>query len=153
MPDRPQSAREDLSDLHRFVAAQDGVFDTALAELRAGRKRTHWMWFVFPQIAGLGSTPTAQRYALSGLGEARAYLAHPVLGPRLREASRAVLDVEGRSAHQILGHPDDLKLRSSMTLFARAADDPAVFEAVLERYYDGPDPRTLELLSAGGRAP
>ncbi len=136
-----------MSDLERFVAAQDGVFGTALAELRAGRKRSHWMWFVFPQIAGLGSSPTARRYALSGLDEARAYLAHPVLGPRLREASRAVLAVEGRSAEQILGHPDDLKLRSSMTLFARAADDPAVFEAVLERYYDGPDPRTVELLT------
>jgi uncharacterized protein (DUF1810 family) len=135
-----------VSDLERFVTAQAGVWDTALAELRAGRKRTHWMWFVFPQIAGLGSSPTAQRYALRGLDEARAYLAHPVLGPRLREASRAVLDVEGRSAEQILGHPDDLKLRSSMTLFARAADDPAVFEAVLERYYDGPDPRTEALL-------
>jgi uncharacterized protein (DUF1810 family) len=135
-----------VSDLERFVTAQAGVWDTALAELRAGRKRTHWMWFVFPQIAGLGSSPTAQRYALRGLDEARAYLAHPVLGPRLREASRAVLDVEGRSARQILGHPDDLKLRSSMTLFARAADDPAVFEAVLERYYDGPDPRTETLL-------
>jgi uncharacterized protein (DUF1810 family) len=135
-----------VSDLERFVTAQDGVWDTALAELRAGRKRTHWMWFIFPQIAGLGASPTAQRYALRGLDEARAYLAHPVLGPRLREASRAVLGVEGRSADRIFGHPDDLKLRSSMTLFARAADDPAVFEAVLERYYDGPDPRTEALL-------
>jgi uncharacterized protein (DUF1810 family) len=136
-----------VNDVERFVAAQDGVYDTALAELRAGRKRTHWMWFVFPQIAGLGSSPTARRYALCGLDEARAYLAHPVLGPRLREASRALLAVRGRSAEQILGYPDDLKLRSSMTLFARAADDPAVFEAVLERYYDGPDPRTEDLLT------
>jgi len=136
-----------VSDLERFVVAQDGVHDTALAELRAGRKRTHWMWFVFPQIAGLGSSPAARRYAISGLDEARAYLAHPVLGPRLAEAARTVLAVEGRSAEQILGHPDDLKLRSSMTLFARAADDPAVFEAVLARYYDGPDPRTEELLA------
>jgi len=136
-----------VSDLERFVAAQDGVHHTALAELRAGRKRSHWMWFVFPQIAGLGSSPAARRYAVSGLDEARAYLAHPVLGPRLAEAARAVLAVDGRSAEQILGHPDDLKLRSSMTLFARAADDPAVFEAVLARYYDGPDPRTEELLT------
>jgi len=137
-----------VSDLERFLSAQAGVHDTAVAELRAGRKRTHWMWFVFPQIAGLGSSPTARRYAISGLREARDYLAHPVLGPRLREASQAVLGVEGRSAEEILGYPDDLKLRSSMTLFARAADDPALFEAVLARYYDGPDPRTEELLAA-----
>jgi uncharacterized protein (DUF1810 family) len=106
------------------------------------------MWFVFPQIAGLGSSPTAQRYAVSGPDEAKAYLAHPVLGPRLIEISRAMLAVEGRSAGQILGYPDDLKLRSSMTLFARVADDPAVCEAVLERYYDGPDQRTLDLLGS-----
>ena len=132
--------------LQRFVEAQDGVFPGALAELRAGRKRGHWMWFVFPQIAGLGSSPTAQRYAITSLDEARDYLAHPVLGPRLRESASALLDVEGRSAEQILGYPDDLKLRSSMTLFARAAGDPAVFEAVLDRYYDGPDQRTIDLL-------
>jgi len=134
--------------LERFVQAQSGVYDDALAEIKAGRKRSHWMWFVFPQIAGLGSSPTAQRYAVSGPDEAKAYLAHPVLGPRLTEISRALLAVEGRSAEQILGYPDDLKLRSSMTLFARVADDPAVFEAVLERYYDGPDRRTLDLLSS-----
>lgn len=135
-----------MSDLTRFVTAQDGAYGTALAEIRAGSKRSHWMWFVFPQIAGLGSSPTARRYALSGLAEARDYLAHPVLGPRLREISQALLEVEGRTAEQVLGYPDDLKLRSSMTLFARAADDPAPFEAVLARYYDGPDQRTLELL-------
>ena len=134
------------ADLDRFVAAQDGVYDDALAELGAGCKRTHWMWFVFPQIAGLGSSPTAQRYAIRSLDEARAYLAHPVLGPRLRECARALLAVPGRSAREILGHPDDLKLRSSMTLFARAADDPAPFQAVLDRYYDGPYPLTLRLL-------
>ena len=134
------------ADLDRFVAAQAGVYDQALAELTAGRKRTHWMWFIFPQIAGLGSSPAAQRYAIPSLDEARAYLAHPVLGPRLRECARALLAVDGRSARDILGHPDDLKLRSSMTLFARAADDPEVFQAVLDRYYDGPDPRTLTLL-------
>ena len=132
--------------LQRFVEAQDGVYRRALAELRAGHKRGHWMWFVFPQIAGLGSSPTAQRYAIASLDEAREYLAHPVLGPRLRESASALLDVEGRSAGEILGYPDDLKLRSSMTLFARAADDPAVFEAVLDRYYDGPDQRTIDLL-------
>ena len=135
-----------MTGLERFTDAQDGVYDAALAELRAGRKRSHWMWFVFPQLDGLGSSPTARRYAIRDLAEARAYLAHPVLGARLREAARAVLAVEGRTAEQIPGYPGDLKLRSSMTLFARAADDPAVFEAVLERYYDGPDPRTLDLL-------
>jgi uncharacterized protein (DUF1810 family) len=132
--------------LDRFVSAQVSVYPSALAELTAGRKRTHWMWFIFPQIAGLGSSPAAQRYAIASLDEARAYLAHPVLGPRLRECADALLAVEGKSAEEILGYPDDLKLRSSMTLFARAADDPDVFEAVLERYYDGPDPRTLALL-------
>jgi uncharacterized protein (DUF1810 family) len=132
--------------LDRFVSAQASVYPSALAELTAGRKRTHWMWFIFPQIAGLGSSPAAQRYAIASLDEARAYLAHPVLGPRLRECAEALLAVEGKSAEEILGYPDDLKLRSSMTLFARAADDPDVFEAVLERYYDGPDPRTLALL-------
>jgi uncharacterized protein (DUF1810 family) len=134
--------------LDRFVAAQDGVYETALAELTAGRKRSHWMWFVFPQIAGLGSSSTAQRYAIRDFDEARAYLAHPVLGPRLVEAAQALLGVEGRSAEQILGYPDDLKLRSSMTLFARAADDPAVFETVLDRFYDGPDRRTLDLVKS-----
>jgi uncharacterized protein (DUF1810 family) len=133
-------------DLERFVTAQEGVHDTALAELRAGRKRTHWMWFVFPQIAGLGSSSTAERYAIRSLDEARAYLAHPVLGPRLHEAAAAMLAVEGRTASEILGFPDDLKLRSSMTLFAQAADEPGVFQQVLDRYYDGTDPRTLALL-------
>jgi uncharacterized protein (DUF1810 family) len=133
-------------DLGRFVSAQAGLYEEALAELKAGRKRTHWMWFVFPQIAGLGSSPTAQRYAITSLDEARAYLAHPVLGARLRECARALLGVEGKSATDIFGHPDDLKLCSSMTLFARAADDPEVFQAVLERYCDGPDQRTLDLI-------
>ncbi|TWG11640.1 DUF1810 domain-containing protein [Actinoplanes teichomyceticus] len=140
-----------MSDLERFVRAQDGgVHEQARAELAAGRKRSHWMWFVFPQLAGLGSSPTAQAYAIRDLAEARAYLAHPVLGPRLTECAEALLAVEGRAAAQILGHPDDLKLRSSMTLFAEAAEDPAVFRRVLGRYYDGPDPRTLELLGRPG---
>ena len=133
-------------DLSRFVSAQAAVYPEALAELKEGRKRTHWMWFVFPQIAGLGVSPTAQRYAIRSLDEARAYLAHPVLGPRLEECARAVLGVDGKTAEDIFGYPDDLKLRSSMTLFARAADDPGVFQAVLDRYYDGPDPKTLDLL-------
>ena len=146
-----------MGDLDRFVEAQDGVYDTALAELRAGGKRSHWMWFVFPQLAGLGSSATARRYAIRDLDQARAYLAHPVLGPRLVEAATALLGVRGRSAAEILGYPDDLKLRSSMTLFAEAAgeqrDRPGVFGEVLDRYYDGPDQRTLDLLRSAGRAP
>ena len=132
--------------LERFVQAQEQVYESARAELAAGRKRTHWMWFVFPQLAGLGSSPTARQYAIADLAEARAYLAHPVLGPRLRECARLLLD-QHRTAGQILGHPDDLKLRSSMTLFAEAADDPRLFRQVLDQFYDGPDGRTLELLS------
>jgi uncharacterized protein (DUF1810 family) len=136
-----------VTDLDRFVGAQRDVYPQALAELTAGSKRSHWMWFVFPQIAGLGRTATAQRYAIADLAEARAYLAHPVLGPRLTECAQALLGVHGRTATQILGTPDDLKLRSSMTLFARAADDPAVFRAVLDRYYGGEDdPATLQRL-------
>jgi uncharacterized protein (DUF1810 family) len=134
-------------DLERFVSAQEGVMDGVRAELRRGRKASHWMWFVFPQVAGLGSSSTAQRYAISGLDEARAYLAHPVLGPRLVECAALAAAVERGSAQQVFGYPDDLKLRSSMTLFARAAPDEPVFGAVLDRYFDGePDPRTLQLL-------
>jgi uncharacterized protein (DUF1810 family) len=136
-----------VSDLARFVSAQQDVYEQALAELTAGGKRSHWMWFVFPQIAGLGRTATAQHYAVADLAEARAYLAHPVLGPRLVECAQALLGVQGRTATQILGTPDDLKLRSSMTLFAHAADDPAVFRAVLDRYYGGEDdPATVQRL-------
>ncbi|WIM99233.1 DUF1810 domain-containing protein [Actinoplanes oblitus] len=138
-----------MSDLERFVRAQDGVYERALAELAAGSKRSHWMWFVFPQLAGLGSSPTARVYAIRDLAEARAYLAHPVLGPRLTECAATLLAVRGRTASQIFGYPDDLKLRSSMTLFAEAASDPAVFREVLERYYDGADPRTRQLLGLG----
>jgi uncharacterized protein (DUF1810 family) len=134
-------------DLDRFVQAQAATYDRALAELRAGRKTSHWMWFVFPQIAGLGRSPTAQHYAISGLEEARAYLAHPVLGPRLRESAAALLGVPGRSAEEILGGVDALKLRSSMTLFARAAPDEEVFPAVLDRFYGGKaDPETVRRL-------
>ena len=132
-----------MHDLDRFVQAQAATYDAALAELRAGRKTGHWMWFVFPQVEGLGRSPTAQHYAISGLDEARAYLAHPVLGPRLRESAEALLGVPDRSAEEILGGIDALKLRSSMTLFARAAPDEAVFRAVLERFYGGEaDPET-----------
>lgn len=124
-------------DLSRFVEAQAGVHEVALAELRAGRKRSHWMWFVFPQVEGLGTSPMAQRYALAGPDEARAYLAHPVLGPRLVECTRAVLAVEGRTLHEIFGSPDDLKFRSSMTLFEIAAGPGSVFSEALDRRCGG----------------
>ncbi|MBJ8348966.1 DUF1810 domain-containing protein [Antrihabitans sp. YC2-6] len=139
-----------VTALDRFVDAQSTVYNTVLAELRAGDKRTHWMWFVFPQIAGLGHSPIAQRFAIADLDEARAYLAHPVLGARLRECAQLISDVEGRSIDRILGFPDNLKLRSSMTLFAQASTDNAVFLAVLQKYFDGEaDPRTLEILGRG----
>jgi uncharacterized protein (DUF1810 family) len=136
-----------VNDLERFVAAQDPVIDRVRAELRRGRKSSHWMWFVFPQLAGLGASPTARHYAIASLDEARAYLAHPVLGPRLVECARLAAAVTDGGAAEVFGYPDDLKLRSSMTLFARAAPDEPAFPAVLDRYYGGePDPRTLELL-------
>lgn len=127
-----------------FVAAQDPVYATVLAELRAGRKATHWMWFIFPQLRVLGRSPTALRYGIADLEAARAYLAHPVLGPRLVECSEIVDGITGRTAHQVFSSPDDMKLRSSMTLFAHAAMDPAPFRRVLAKYYDGvEDPLTL----------
>jgi len=133
-----------------FFAAQDRVWDDVLAELRAGEKRGHWMWFVFPQHVALGRSPMAQRYGLKGLDEARAYLDHPVLGARLSEATRLVLAVEGRTAHQIFGSPDDLKFRSSMTLFARAAPGEPLFRRALDKYYGGEeDALTLGLLARG----
>jgi uncharacterized protein (DUF1810 family) len=135
-------------DLKRFVDAQEPVYDNVVDELRHGRKRSHWMWFVFPQLRGLGSSPTAERYGISSLEEARAYLRHDVLGPRFRECTRLVNQIEGRSAAEIFGSPDDLKLRSSMTLFARATDDNADFLALLDKYYGGqPDQLTLKLLA------
>jgi uncharacterized protein (DUF1810 family) len=136
-------------DLDRFLEAQDagGTYDAALAELRAGRKTSHWMWFVFPQIEGLGRSPTARHYALSSLKEARAYLAHPLLGARLRESAAALLSHDDRSAEAILGGVDALKLRSSMTLFARADPAEPLFAEVLDRFYDGEaDPATVERL-------
>jgi uncharacterized protein (DUF1810 family) len=131
-----------MADLQRFRAAQDPVYATVIGEIRAGDKRSHWMWFIFPQLAGLGRSATAERYGIAGRAEARAYLDDPVLGARLRECTAEV----AKLGHQMFGFPDDLKLRSSMTLFARVADDPAPFEAVLAKFFDGPDPRTLELL-------
>ena len=127
----------DPFDLKRFLDAQAPVYRDVVEELRGGRKRSHWMWFVFPQVRGLGGSPTAAHYGISSLDEARAYLAHELLGPRLRECARLVNQVQGRSAAEIFGSPDDLKLRSSMTLFARATDDNDDFVALLDKYYDG----------------
>ena len=133
--------------LERFVAAQEGIYPRALAELKAGRKQSHWMWFIFPQIAGLGHSAMAQMYAIQSLDEARDYLAHPLLGPRLRESCEAVMAVEGKTAHQIFSSPDDLKFRSSLTLFSQAAPDEALFHNLLEKYYDGEeDELTLQKL-------
>ncbi len=133
--------------LERFVEAQASVYARVLAELKAGRKQSHWMWFIFPQIAGLGHSAMVQMFAIQDLVEAQAYLAHPVLGPRLRECTQAVLDIDGKTAHAIFGPPDDLKFRSSMTLFARAAPDEKLFHAALDKYFDGEaDPLTLQKL-------
>jgi uncharacterized protein (DUF1810 family) len=123
--------------LARFVDAQQPIFDQVCAELRAGAKRGHWMWFVFPQIEGLGASETARRFAISCRAEAEAYVRHPVLGPRLRECAKLVNGVDGRSAREIFGHPDDLKFHSSMTLFAGVASDGAVFEDALQKYFAG----------------
>jgi uncharacterized protein (DUF1810 family) len=134
-------------DLERFVVAQDGVYAAVLDELRHGRKTGHWMWFIFPQLAGLGHSPMSQHYAIGSLDEARAYFAHPVLGARLRECIGLVLANEGRSAEAIFGSVDAMKLRSSMTLFHRAVPEEDRFAAVLDRYFDGvADDRTDQLL-------
>ncbi|WP_121115024.1 DUF1810 domain-containing protein [Croceibacterium ferulae] len=136
--------------LQRFVSAQESIWAQALAEVRAGDKRSHWMWFVFPQLAGLGRSPTAQFYGIAGRAEAEGYLAHPLLGARLREITRAMLAWTGqRSAAAILGPVDALKFRSSMTLFDSVATDPALFAQALDSFYDGErDPLTLRLLAS-----
>ena len=137
----------DPFDLVRFVRAQEAGYDRAIAELRTGSKRTHWMWYIFPQLAGIGRSAMARRYAISGLPEAQAYLHHDVLGPRLIECATAVRDLEGRSAHEIFGAPDDLKLRSCATLFAPISADP-VFAQLLTQYFDGTgDAQTLRRMS------
>ncbi|WP_313117256.1 DUF1810 domain-containing protein [Ectopseudomonas guguanensis] len=137
----------DPFDLARFVEAQQRDYQQALDELRAGAKRSHWIWYVFPQLRGLGRSEMAEHYGISGLDEARAYLAHPLLGPRLEDCARALLSHRGRSARQIMGSPDDLKLRSSMTLFQAAAPQQALFAEVLQAFYDGEqDAATLRRL-------
>ncbi len=138
-----------MSDLDRFVRAQEPVIDRVQAELRAGAKRTHWMWFVFPQIAGLGHSATARHYAIADRAEAEAYLAHPLLGPRLAACTTLVDAVAGRSVHQIFGSPDDLKFHSCMTLFNAVQPEHSVFQSALERYFAGvPDAATTRLLAA-----
>jgi uncharacterized protein (DUF1810 family) len=137
----------DSHNLQRFVEAQEPQYARVVEELSSGRKRSHWMWYIFPQLEGLGFSMTARRYGISGLDEAKAYLAHPVLGPRLRECTELVLGIEGRSANQILGHPDDLKFRSSMTLFSRASAGETLFDKAIDKYFAGdPDAKTLQLL-------
>lgn len=134
-------------DLSRFVSAQEGRYEMAYAELANGRKRSHWMWYIFPQLSGLGSSPMARRYALSGLEEAKAFLAHPLLGTRLVHISALLLGLETNNPTEIFGFPDDIKLRSSMTLFALACPEEPVFQQVLDRFFGGDkDPLTLRLL-------
>ena len=137
----------DPHGLARFVEAQNGSYERVLAELRGGKKRSHWMWYVFPQFIGLGNSPTSVHYAIKSRAEAEAYLAHPILGPRLLECAEAVVQVQNRSAHEIFGSPDDLKLRSCATLFAVASPPGSVFDRLLAKYYRGErDARTLQLL-------
>jgi uncharacterized protein (DUF1810 family) len=141
-------SNRDPFDLQRFVDAQAGIYDAVVGELRAGRKRSHWMWFVFPQLRGLGSSPTAVRFSIASIDEARAYLSHPLLGARLRECAALVSAIDGRTAEEVFGWPDDLKLRSSMTLFARTSDDNDEFVGVLEKFYGGEeDSATVARLS------
>lgn len=138
----------DPFDLDRFVRAQAADYDRALSELRDGKKRSHWMWYIFPQIEGLGQSPMSQRYSIKSAAEARAYLDHPVLGPRLRECAAVVNNIVGRSALEIFGSPDDMKLRSCTTLFASVSDG-GVFEQLLQKYFNGlPDEETLRRLGA-----
>jgi uncharacterized protein (DUF1810 family) len=138
---------DDPYHLGRFVTAQQDDFEQALAEVRSGRKRSHWMWYIFPQLDGLGFSSTAKHYAIKSIDEAKAYLDHPILGPRLLECVEAALGVEGQSATEIFGSPDDMKLRSCATLFSRVSPPGSVFGRLLDKYYGGePDPKTLRLL-------
>jgi uncharacterized protein (DUF1810 family) len=147
MASNGSAEKKDEFNLERFVKAQEGVYERACAELRAGSKRSHWMWFIFPQIRGLGASEMAMKYAISSLDEARAYLAHEVLGPRLREATTIVAAFTGKTVEQIFGYPDDLKFHSSMTLFAKAGEKESIFEIVLSQYFSGQmDSETIKRL-------
>ncbi len=142
-----ESSGGDPFGLERFVAAQKSSYAGALEELKAGQKRSHWMWYVFPQIEGLGFSATSRTYAIKSIEEATSYLSHPILGPRLRECCEALMALRGRSASAIFGFPDDLKLRSSMTLFAAAAGPGSIYEKIIEKYFSGEgDSKTLEIL-------
>ena len=136
-----------MNDLKRFLEAQENDFETALAEIRKGRKQSHWMWYIFPQIAGLGFSETARFYAVKDRAAAEIYLAHPVLGAKLVEISEALLEIEGKTANQIFGSPDDMKLKSSMTLFGALKNTNPIFQSVLDKYFNGKkDLRTLQLI-------
>ena len=138
---------QDPYDLQRFVDAQEHVYERALSEIKSGRKRSHWMWFIFPQIDGLGASSMSKRYAIRSVAEAKAYLAHPLLGPRLLESAEAALAVETTSALELFGSPDDMKLRSCATLFASVSSEESVFRQLINKYFDGkPDDRTLQLI-------
>jgi uncharacterized protein (DUF1810 family) len=140
--------RDDRFNLARFVSAQENSYDTALSEVRQGRKRSHWMWYIFPQLRGLGRSSTAQFYGITGAEEARAYLSHEVLGPRLIAVCEAALAVEDRSVTEIFGKPDDMKLRSCVSLFAHVSSQDSVFHKILDKYFGGKlDPLTIELLA------
>jgi uncharacterized protein (DUF1810 family) len=140
----------DPHDLNRFLRAQEGDYEPALAEVRAGRKRSHWMWYVFPQFDGLGFSETTRRYSIKSVAEAKAYLAHPTLGPRLTAIAEAALGVEGRSAHEVFGSPDDMKLKSCATLFAHVSPAGSVFHRLLDKYFGGErDAKTLRLIGGG----
>lgn len=144
---------DDPFDLNRFMRAQESTYYGVLEELRNGQKQTHWIWYIFPQIDGLGHSPASRYYAIKSIEEARRYLEHPVLGTRLVECSEIVLGIEGRSISGILGYPDDLKLKSSMTLFECAADRPSIFGLILDKYFNGErDENTLSLLKSRGKA-
>lgn len=141
---------DDPYNLDRFLRAQENDYERALAEIRTGRKQSHWMWYIFPQLEGLGSSPTSRVYSVKSAAEAAAYLRHPVLGPRLSACCEAALGLEGRSASQIFGSPDDVKLKSSATLFAHVSPPHSVFERIVEKYFDGQrDDSTLRLLRSG----
>lgn len=145
--------QDDPFNLARFIDAQRDNYDRALAEVRRGHKQTHWMWYIFPQLDGLGSSPTAKRYSIKSIEEAKTYLTHPVLGARLLECAEAVLSVEGRSALDIFGHPDDWKLKSCATLFASISNPDSVFHRIIDKYFDGQqDDKTLGLLEKRKKA-
>jgi uncharacterized protein (DUF1810 family) len=149
---RQRGEAGDPYDLNRFVQAQEDDYERALSELKSGRKRSHWMWYIFPQFDGLGFSTTSKRYSIKSVAEAKAYLSHPILGPRLTECVEAVLSVEGRSAHEIFGSPDDMKLRSCATLFASISPKSSIFDQLLEKFFQGErDGKTLRLLNVSSK--